>query len=210
MECNILKCAALSTFIASLALACQPSAQCQTFITFDPPGSVQTQSVGISDLGVAAGFYFDANDLYHSFVRKPDGSFVSFEAPGSGTARLQGTTAESINPVGAITGTYVDSKTIDHGFVRALDGTITTFDAPGSGTLVAYSGTKALSINLGGTITGSIRTIWFTTALRGPRMAPSRPSMFKAHALIAVTKAPSPNRSTSRVRSPGPIMTRAV
>jgi hypothetical protein len=155
MECNILKCAALSTFIATFTLACQPSAQCQTFTTFDPPGSVQTQSVGISDLGVAAGFYFDANDLYHSFVRKPDGSIISFEAPGSGTARLQGTTAESINPAGAITGTYVDSKTIDHGFVRALDGTIATFDAPGSGTLVAYSGTKALSINLGGTITGS-------------------------------------------------------
>lgn len=69
MDCNILKCAALSTFIATLARAYQPSAECQTFTTFDPPGSVQTQSLGISDLGEATGYYLDANDLFHSFVR---------------------------------------------------------------------------------------------------------------------------------------------
>lgn len=155
MECNSLKCAALSMFIATLALACQPSAQCQTFTTFDPPGSVHTQPVSINDLGTAVGFYMDANGLIHSFVRNPNGSFISFEAPGSGTARFLGTTAESISPVGVVTGNYTDSKTICHGFVRAHDGTITTFDAPGAGTLAPYVGTKPLSINLGGTIAGS-------------------------------------------------------
>jgi hypothetical protein len=80
--------------------------------------------------------------VYHGFLRAPDGTFTTFDAPGAGTGAYQGTFAISINPAGAITGYYTDASNVDHGFLRARDGTITTFEAPGSGT-GAYQGTQS-------------------------------------------------------------------
>jgi hypothetical protein len=87
--------------------------------------------------------------LVVGFVRDADGTFSTFEAPGS-----VGTFANSINPAGAITGWYLDANNVYHGFLRSRHGSITTFDAPGAGTGL-FQGTFPSSINPAGTITGS-------------------------------------------------------
>jgi hypothetical protein len=76
------------------------------------------------------------------------GTFVTFDVPGAGTASFQGTLPFSLNPSGAITGYYVDAAGVYHGFLRAADGTITAIDPPGS------VFTQAWNINEAGSITG--------------------------------------------------------
>lgn len=79
-------------------------------------------------------------------------TFITFDAPGAGTADGQGTYVASINSVGAIAGAYTDANGAGHGFVRAASGGVTTFDAPGAG---GYLGTAAYSINGAGAIAGT-------------------------------------------------------
>ena len=123
--------------------------------TFDAPGSVKgTSPTGINDAGAITGSYADARSVEHGFLRAPDGTFTTFDAPGAGTAFQQGTTVRSINSAGAITGYYYDANYVHHGFVRAPDGTITSFDAPGAGTGLDQ-GTFAFSINTAGKVTGA-------------------------------------------------------
>ncbi len=110
-----------SSITASCALPTVPSP------TFDVPGAVNfyTTPSGINPAGAIAGYYFDANFLYHGFLRAPDGTITTFDPPGSNglfTHALGG-----INPGGAITGSYFDANFLFHGFVRAPDG---TFIAP--------------------------------------------------------------------------------
>src|SRR5207237_1242562 len=127
--------------------------------TFDVPGAGTGSGPGgvaIGDLnqgtfaeninpaGAIAGFYRDASNVTHGFLRTSDGTFKMFDAPAARTGTcppsaaaaglFQGTFAANINPAGAIPGTYIDANGVSHGFLRAADGTITTFDAPGAGT----------------------------------------------------------------------------
>jgi hypothetical protein len=74
--------------------------------------------------------------------------FITFAAPGAGTAAGEGTFADAINPVGAVTGSYSDANDVQHGFLRNPDGTFTTFDPPGS------VSTGPTGINPEGAITG--------------------------------------------------------
>ncbi len=83
--------------------------------------------------------------MLHGFLRAPNGSFTTIDAPGS-----VGTFPSSINPAGAITGLYLDvTGSVVHAFLRAPNGSFTTFDAPGS----LYQ-TQPTSINPSGAITG--------------------------------------------------------
>jgi hypothetical protein len=135
------------------------------FTSFDAPGAglgagldQGTVPISINDRGVIAGQYEDSNNVFHGFIRYPDGSFVSFEAPGAATAVTSqcapigcGTLAYSINEDGETAGIYVDSAGAQHGFVRSRWGDITTFDPPGSaGTMVC----EETCINREGTVTG--------------------------------------------------------
>jgi uncharacterized membrane protein len=124
-----------------------------TIIPFDPPGSVLTSldsggdtntGGGINPAGAITGSYFDVNFAGHGFLRAPEGTFVSFDAPGG----VNGTVPGAINPAGAITGIYFDVNGATHGFLRATNGLITTIDPPGS------IFTTANSINPEGAITG--------------------------------------------------------
>ena len=81
--------------------------------------------------------------MFHGFVRKPNGTITTFDAPGS-----VDTAAASINPAGQITGSYFDANRVGHGFLRKTDATFATFDVPDS------VGTFPLSINPAGQITG--------------------------------------------------------
>jgi hypothetical protein len=114
-----------------------------TFITFDPPGSIDTRPRSINPAGEITGFYEDTSLVSHGFLRARDGTITTFDVPGS-----IGTSPQSINPAGEITGLYNDTSFVLHGFLRARDGTIITFDVPGA------VGTQGIGINPAGEITG--------------------------------------------------------
>lgn len=65
-----------------------------------------------------AGWYVDERNVAHGFSRDSDGTFITFDAPGAGTASGQGTFADGNNTAGAIAGFYVDNSNVAHGFVR--------------------------------------------------------------------------------------------
>ena len=58
------------------------SAQESTFITFDPPGSVETIPNSMNSRGEITGYYFDGN-IFHGFLRSPHGTFTTFDFPGA-------------------------------------------------------------------------------------------------------------------------------
>jgi hypothetical protein len=105
--------------------------------SFDAPGAglgagldQGTFPYSVNDFGVIAGQFEDPSDVFHGFIRFPNGAFTTFEAPGAGTGENQGTLAFNINPEGATAGIYYDDSNAEHGFVRSPSGKITTFDAP--------------------------------------------------------------------------------
>jgi hypothetical protein len=161
--------------LACLVTAAWPQAPAlakHTIITFDPPGPPGagafqgTQAPGLNSEGAITGFYSDSINVYHGFLRNPDGTMITFDAPDAGTQSVpgfvgtpmgvlggQGTYATAINKAGAITGFYVDIANTLHGFLRAPDGTITEFDVLGAGVGLGL-GTEAGNINTNGTIAG--------------------------------------------------------
>jgi hypothetical protein len=73
---------------------------------------------GLNNSGAITATYLDANDVFHGFLRKPDGTFVTFDAPGADLTpgNFNGTVPGSINELGVITGFYFDSRFVPHGF----------------------------------------------------------------------------------------------
>jgi hypothetical protein len=151
------------TSLALCSIACLLgfglAAQAQKTITFDAPGADTppgdyngTYPSGINALGVIAGSYQGADTVYHGFVRRPDGHFTTFEAPGADTTAgsYNGTSPSSINDLGVITGSFSDASGLSHGFLRTPDGRFTTFDVPGAG----ENGTFPIGINLEGAVVG--------------------------------------------------------
>ena len=138
-----------------------------TITSFDAPGAGTNGSTGVAQGtfalsinagGVIVGYYVDASDGYHGFVRSADGTITTLNAPGAGTGRSPltgaslGTRALSIND-GVIVGYYSDPNEVYHGFMVSASGTITTFNAPRAGTTLA-TGTYPVSINDSGVIVG--------------------------------------------------------
>ena len=130
------------------------------FVSFDAPGAglganldEGTVAVAINDFGVIAGQFEDANITFHGFIRYPDGSFVTFNAPGAGAVpgQGQGTLAYSLNLEGTTAGIYFDASGIQHGFVRSPFGKITGFDPPGS---ILTGVCEETCLNAAGEITG--------------------------------------------------------
>jgi hypothetical protein len=94
------------------------------FETFEIPGADTTPGSyngtapnNINELGVITGYYTDAANVAHGFVRFADGAVVTFDAPGAGTGAFQGTVSLSNNLEGAATGYFVDGAGVSHGFV---------------------------------------------------------------------------------------------
>jgi hypothetical protein len=133
-----------------------------TLTTYDVPGAGTGTYQGTGCPGCFAGFnvwgaiaatYTDSNSVAHGYLRSPDGTITTFDAPGAGTGVYQGTGCfsdcyVSLNDWGAITGLYSDSNYVDHGYVRSPQGKIVTFDPPGS------IGTFPFVINNAGTVLG--------------------------------------------------------
>jgi uncharacterized membrane protein len=94
-------------------------------------------SVGLNASGAIAGIYTDANNVFHGFLRSPEGEFTKFDAPNAGAAGSQGTgcpsdCAVALNDFGEITGNYIDASFSFHGFFRNPDGKIQSIDPPGT------------------------------------------------------------------------------
>ena len=79
----------LFTFVTFLVPTAWPQSdapqQQPPIITFDPPGSLITLSFAINPAGVIAGAFLDASFVHHGFLRVPDGTITTFDAPGAGT-----------------------------------------------------------------------------------------------------------------------------
>src|SRR5437016_4516845 len=104
------RCAAL---LCGLLLSICAPALAQSIVTFDAPDAGTGEERGtfprsINLRGEVTGFYRDANDLIHGFVRNPGGHITEFDAPGAGTRFVQGTFPLSINRSGAVAGVYTD------------------------------------------------------------------------------------------------------
>jgi hypothetical protein len=144
----------------------QKKAQIITFdVTEAGTGTGQgTFPYAITPSGEVAGWFLDANNAGHGFIRSTDGKITKFDAPAAGISAYQGTAPWSINAAGTTTGFYVDANCVEHGFVRQQDGELTAFDGPGAGTTVicvqlnafVYQGTAELDINDSGEIAGVI------------------------------------------------------
>ena len=87
----------LVALVISIQLPARASmAPSPMIITFDAPGAGTgagqgTTAVSISTSGAIAGWYIDANDVAHGFLRARGGTITTFDAPGAGTGAGQGT-----------------------------------------------------------------------------------------------------------------------
>jgi hypothetical protein len=136
------------------------------FTVFEAPGSgtgsyegtgSPGSSVPLNQFGANAGYYTDANDVVHGYIRYPWGATTTFDVPGAGPQGIgcYSDCSIGLNDWGAVTGYYLDANNVYHGFVRSATGKVTSFDAPGANTTPgAYSGTFPVSINDQGEITG--------------------------------------------------------
>jgi hypothetical protein len=132
--------------------------------SFAAPGAGTTNFQGtfpqsINDEGTIAGYYTDGNGVNHGFTRTRNGSFATFDVPGTCTARSppagcvgNGTVAAGINLWGAVTGQYSGEDGVLHGFWRAANGAMNRFDALGAG-----ASTVPLAINYWGQVAGLVQ-----------------------------------------------------
>jgi hypothetical protein len=161
--------------LCMLGLASTASAQESHIIIFDAPGADSTTGSfngtfanSMNNEGAVTGYYIDANNVYHGFLRTRDGGFTSFEAPGADTTAgsFNGTSPNSINDLGEITGVYTDANGFNHGFLRHPNGVFATFEVPGAG---GY-GSFPIAVNLEGAIVGYYTdpNLLFHAFLRSP------------------------------------------
>src|SRR5271167_1569050 len=157
------KARALYLGLCALAMAVAVNAKEPRIITFDAPGAgtgagqgtgcfdYSDCSVLLNNFGAITGYYLDANNVYHGFLRSPEGKFATFDAPGADTNAndFNGTLPNGINDAGAITGEYLDASGGNHGFLRSPEGAFTTFDVTGT-----IGATNAIALNLEAAIVG--------------------------------------------------------
>jgi hypothetical protein len=110
-----------------------------------------TQPTGINNGGQVSGFYQDASQAYHGFLRDASGNFTVIDDPDANTSAGDGTFALAINDNGVVAGYYGDKTTgKPRGFVRDQFGNFTDFDVVPGGS----DGVVPVSINLSGEIAG--------------------------------------------------------
>jgi probable HAF family extracellular repeat protein len=132
-----------------------------TVTEFDVPAAATGPGLGtmtfwaqcVNSAGAMTGGYYDQNGAIHGYVRAPNGTITTFDAPGAGIGSGQGTFAVGINPAGTIVGISQDNNGVYHGFLRTADGKITIFDIKGAGT-GAGQGTQGEGINPSGVVVG--------------------------------------------------------
>jgi hypothetical protein len=103
------------------------SALAPRYRTIDVPGSSDTRAFGINNLGEIVGRYDNRRGVTRGFLRRTDGSYYTFSAPGA----VNGTWAQDVSDEGVIIGRYYDADLHSHGFI--LDhGQFRKVDFPGA------------------------------------------------------------------------------
>ena len=121
---------------------------------FLPPGSTTTFPMAINKSGQVAGYYLDGTSgIDYGFLRNPDGTILTFAAPGSGTGTFDGTYAWAMNDRGQIAGYIILNSGSRRAFVRDEFGNFSVFSAPNA-IKSPYAGTQAYSINASGMTAG--------------------------------------------------------
>jgi len=112
--------------LATLAVA--PPVFSQKIVTFDYPNSSDTHPTALNFKGEITGYYL-ASSEYHGFVRRPNGSFTSFDVPLPPGGFPPNAIPMDINDFGQITGLFAFEVQF-HSFLRQPDGTIVQFEPP--------------------------------------------------------------------------------
>lgn len=113
----------------------------------DPEGSTATYAYAINASGQIAGYYLDSENAIFGFLRKVDGSFVSFTIPGATVTSFLGSTNQiALSDAGAIAGTVTLSSLAQMGWVRSISGKVNEFQVCGQ--------TSITSMNAAGHLTG--------------------------------------------------------
>ena len=84
---------ALCLAFCGLGLGLSSTARAATFTTFDAPGAGTgpgqgTFAASINPAGAITGYYLDVNGVFHGFLRAPNGSVTTFDAPEIGRAHV--------------------------------------------------------------------------------------------------------------------------
>lgn len=119
--------AACSIFVLSTPLL-RAQAPASTFLSFDAPGAGTSDGQGtfpvaINRSGLIVGNFTDSSRVQHGFMRAPDGTFTTFDPPGS-----TGTYVMAVNSKGLVVGWY-ETPTSTFGFLRYRNGTFATLNA---------------------------------------------------------------------------------
>ena len=110
--------------------------------TYDPPGSTNTDVVGITSSGEIFGDYVDNINRQHGFVDKA-GVVTKIDV-----VLANSTTVSGVNDAGVIYGEFADNTNRVHGFLDN-NGTNTPIDVPGA------SSTSVTGVNASGQIAGT-------------------------------------------------------
>jgi len=117
-------------------------------------GANSTLPLAINGGGEVAGWYGDADNAIHGFVRDAKGNYTSVDDPDAVSGKPDsGTFVTAIDNSGTVAGHYGDSAGVVHGFVLDQFGSFTNFDAPDAGTCIGC-GTISLTIDDLGEVTG--------------------------------------------------------
>jgi uncharacterized membrane protein len=120
------------------------------FTPFDTPAAVYgIFGTSMNAEGLIAGYYTDASNNTHAFLRDRSGAVTTIDPPGNSNFSIVGALANSINSKDAVAGNLFDGNFVEHGFLRDKQGAFTTIDAPN-----AAQGTRARSVNDEGEVAG--------------------------------------------------------
>jgi hypothetical protein len=139
--------ATLAMLAATMTLSPRASAQLSQYVSFDAPDAGTGSNQGtfpscINQQGWIGGTVIKSTGFALGFLRKPNGSFITANPPGSPQSFVAG-----INASGEVVGSYYGTSAT-YGFVRDASGSYTTIRVPS-----AYT-TTAAGINDSGTVTG--------------------------------------------------------
>jgi hypothetical protein len=112
---------------AALVVAQATSSISFTFTSFDYPGAIATQPLGINKAGTIVGYYVDASFVSHGFARLQNGTFIRIDYPGSTETLLFG-----INDSNQVVGFYTGTSTLAQGFLLLHGNDFTPIAYPGA------------------------------------------------------------------------------
>jgi hypothetical protein len=128
------------------------------FTPFDTPAAIYgIFATSMNAEGLIAGYYTDASNNTHAFLRDSHGVVTTIDPPGTGSSNffLVGAVANSINSKDAVAGSAYDTNGVQHGFLRDRQGAFTTIDAPNAAQGAFNQGTRAHSVNDEGEVAGN-------------------------------------------------------